>query len=427
MADHPRSEGDAPLPALRSDLDAFPVEHEGKPVFVLDDREGLSGRVMALSPGGMLVASLLDGRHTADELCAIVAEHAGAPVDAADIRKIVEELEGADLLETERVRAKRRKILEDFKTSPVRKAVMSGAGYPESALELAGLFGGFMRDPKGPGKALPERPASAPPPLGLVSPHIDFQRGGPAYAWAYQALAESPPPDLIVALGVAHAGPKSPWIMTPKAYETPHGPMAVDSGLYDEIAGCLWYDPRDDEWAHRREHSLEAQAVWLRFLWREKTPPWVPILCSSFERFSPDRPPSSVSTIEGAIEKIGDKLAARAKGGQRIMVLAGVDLAHVGPRFGDDIALDAGLEKRIETEDRGSLEHALRLDADEFYRSTIAGGHWRKVCGLSALYTSLRWIKALSPDGRPPGELLTYAQSYDPLGGIVSYVSAIFR
>src|ERR1019366_5722870 len=100
--------------------------------------------------------------------------------------------------------------------------------------------------------------------------------------------------------------------------------MAVSGELYDEIAGALWYDPRADEWVHRKEHSLEFQALWLKFLWRDKTPPWVPILCSSFERFCPDKPPSSVATIDAALRKIGEGLARRAKT-QRILILAGVD------------------------------------------------------------------------------------------------------
>ena len=101
----------------------------------------------------------------------------------------------------------------------------------------------------------------------------------------------------------------------------------------------------------------------------------------------------------------------------------GVDLAHVGPRFGDEIDLNPALEKRIEDEDRKSLAHALKLEADPFYLSVVADGHWRKVCGLSATYTALRWLKLL---GAPEGRLLTYGQAPDPSGGIVSFASLIF-
>lgn len=414
---------DAPLPALRRGLDPVPAEDKGRPLFLLRDLDDLCETTLGLSPAGMLLASLLDGRRNAAEVRAEFAKVTGQRLKPEEVLGLAEQLDQALLLETPAVAAKRGAVLRAFRESPTRKAAFAGAGYPASPLELSGLLTGFFKDPKGPGKEPPARPL-APAPLGLVSPHIDFSRGGPAYAWAYQALAESRPPDLIVALGVAHRSPDSPWALTRKAYETPFGAMALDEGLYKDVSGTLWYDPLADEDVHRQEHSLELQAVWLRHLWRDKTPRWVPILCSSFERFCPDTPPSTVATVEKAIAAIGAKLRARAKAGQRVLVLAGVDLAHVGPRFGDAEDVTPEQEKKVEAEDRQSLEHALRLDADAFYLSVVADGDRRRVCGLSALYTSLRLIKALG--GKQQGRLLTYGQAPDPAGGLVSFASAIF-
>jgi hypothetical protein len=414
-----------PLPPLRQDVEALPIEHEGQPMYLLQDPEGLSPHSMAISPAGMMVASLLDGKLTALELQALLAKGSGATIEASKIEGIVNELEKAKLLASPEIQAEMQRIVEEFAKSSVRPAMMAGAGYPSQTLELSAFMGKFFRDPKGPGKPLADKPSRPAPPVGLVSPHIDLHRGGPAYACAYGALAECPPPDVVVALGVAHASPNSPWTLTRKAYETPYGPVEVDKELYDAVEAELWYDPLDDEWVHRREHSLEFQALWLKFLWREKAPPWVPILCSSFERFCPDKPPSTVPTVEKAIAAIGERLAAAGKK-RRIMILAGVDLAHVGPRFGDDIKLGPETEKRIEAEDRVSLDKALALDADAFYLSVVKDDHWRKVCGLSALYTSLRWIKALSPAIPAPAKLLAYGQAPDPSGGIVSFTSLEF-
>jgi AmmeMemoRadiSam system protein B len=260
-----------------------------------------------------------------------------------------------------------------------------------------------------------------------VSPHIDFHRGGPAYAWAYQTLSETTPPDVIVAFGVAHMSPNSPWVMTEKAYQTPYGDMAVNADLYKELEKTLWYQPKTDEGTHRLEHSLEFQAFWLRYLWREKTPSWVPILTSSFERFCNDRAPSTIATIDGAINKMGEVLKKRQDKGEKILILAGIDLAHVGPRFGDELELTPELRQKIEKEDQVSLDHAMKLDADAFYMSAIVDGHWRKNCGLSALYTSLRLIQILQGPDKKTGQLLTYGQADDPLGGVVSFASALWK
>lgn len=414
-----------PIPPLRQALEAVPVQEKGQTLLLLRDLEDIAVQAVGLSPGGLALATCFDGRRSAAEAAALFTQHTGQLVKAEEVLALAQDLEKNGLLETPETAERRRQILQDFRGAPVRQAGAAGRAYPAEPLELAKHLGAFLRDPKGPGKDFAAE-ASAAPPLGLFAPHIDFERGGPAYAWAYQALSQGRPPDAIVALGVAHMSPNSPWVMTPKAFATPFGDVPLRQELYDELRGCLWYDPRDDEAVHRTEHSLELQAVWLRWLWRDRTPPWVPVLVSAFERFSPDRPPSSVETVEGALVKMGRVLKARADRGERILILAGVDLAHVGPRFGDKDEVAPETKRRIEAADRASLEHALRLDADAFYLSVVSDNDKRKVCGLSALYTALRLIKAMAGDAPAVGKLLAYGQADDPAGGVVSFASGVF-
>jgi AmmeMemoRadiSam system protein B len=417
---------DAPLPPLRRELEIVPYEHEGQPVFLLADSESEGDGALALSPGGMAVASLLDGKRTAAQLAEEFSRQTGSTIGAPEVAAVATQLEEAGLLETPAARQARAARLEAFKKSAARPAQFSGRrGYPSESEALKTYLAGFFRHAKGPGRPLAEA-ATKGPVAGLFSPHIDLGRGGPAYAWAYGELADSPPPDLVVALGVAHASPPSPWVLTRKEYETPLGAVRCDAGLFDQFKTALWYDPLDDEAVHRREHSLEFQALWLRRVWGAKTPPWLPVLCSSFERWADANSPSSVSTVEGALKELGEGLAERAKKGQRILILAGIDLAHVGPRFGDELKLGPELEARVEKEDRASLEKALALDAEGFYASVVADGHWRKVCGLSAAYTALRLLSAMT-GGKAKGSLLTYGQAPDPMGGLVSFAGAAFR
>jgi AmmeMemoRadiSam system protein B len=108
------------------------------------------------------------------------------------------------------------------------------------------------------------------------------------------------------------------------------------------------------------------------------------------------------------------------------MILAGVDLSHVGPRFGDQEDVTPERKKLIEGKDRATLELALQLKPDDFYRSVVSDGNKRKVCGLSALYTALRLIKALAGDAPGAGKLLAYGQADDPAGGVVSFAGAVF-
>jgi hypothetical protein len=97
-----------------------------------------------------------------------------------------------------------------------------------------------------------------------------------------------------------------------------------------------------------------------------------------------------------------------------------VDLAHVGPRFGDPEALDETLAQRTQRQDEMSLAAVAAGQAGGFWRSVTADGNKRKVCGLPALYCALRIL------GRRKGEVLAYGQALDPAGGIVSFASAAF-
>jgi AmmeMemoRadiSam system protein B len=413
------------LPPLKAGIEAIQIEHQGKPAVLLRDQEGLNEQSMAITMPAFMIAMMLDGNTSVSDIQSNFSKATGQLITPAEIDGLVAALGKADLLETAALQEKRRRTLQAFLDDPVRKPAHAKGGYPDNTLDLAAFLGAFFQDVKGPKKQLAPSP-SKPTPLGLFAPHIDFHRGGPAYAWTYQALSESERPDTIVALGVAHMSPNSPWVFTKKSYETPYGPLAVAGDVYRDLEACLWYDVTVDQAVHRTEHSLEFQALWLKYLWRDNTPPWVPILCSSFDAFCMDRPPSAVASIEEAIQKMGAALKKRQDRGEKILILAGVDLAHVGPRFGDELKLGPELDARVEKEDRASLALSLKGDADAFYMSVVAEGHWRKWCGLSAIYTALRLMKMLSPTGSIQGDLLTYGQAPDPAGGLVSFTGVLF-
>lgn len=416
----------APLPPLRRALEAVQFEHEGKPMVLLRDQEGITDNAIAVTLGGFLVATLLDGKNTMQDVQSIFSKTTGNLISPSDVNGLVQQLKQADLLEIPELQEKRNIVLHDFQVSTIRKPFFAGQTYPDQPMDLAVQLGKYFQDSKGPQKQLPSTPSVTEPPLGLFSPHIDFQRGGPAYAWAYQALADCAPPDLVVGLGVAHVSPNSPWIPSKKEYGTPYGPLKANAELAADFEKALWYEPYADEWSHRMEHSLEFQALWLKYIWRDKSPEWLPILCSSFYSFAPDRAPSKIETIEAALQKFGAILKDRRAKGQKIMILAGVDLAHVGPRFGDQLELTPEIRSKVEAEDKMSLDLALKKDADGFYMSVVADDHWRKVCGLSAIYTALRLIKIMAPDNKKDGKLLTYGQADDPMGGVVSFTSVLY-
>jgi predicted class III extradiol MEMO1 family dioxygenase len=91
-------------------------------------------------------------------------------------------------------------------------------------------------------------------------------------------------------------------------------------------------------------------------------------------------------------------------------VLAGADLAHVGPQFGDPVPVTEPFLAEVDAADRAMLALAADGDADAFYRNVMGDGDRRRICGIAPMDTMLR----LLPDTR--GEVLRYTQWADPNG-----------
>jgi predicted class III extradiol MEMO1 family dioxygenase len=96
-----------------------------------------------------------------------------------------------------------------------------------------------------------------------------------------------------------------------------------------------------------------------------------------------------------------------------------VDLAHVGPQFGDEQPNSAETLAWLDREDRAMLAAVEAGDADAFYAAVAKDGDRRRVCGLTPIYTILNVLGL-------PGNLLRYSQAFDP-NGTVTFASVVFE
>jgi AmmeMemoRadiSam system protein B len=240
----------------------------------------------------------------------------------------------------------------------------------------------------------------------LIAPHIDFSRGGPVYAHAYRAL-EGCDADLYVVFGTAHASPPQLFTLTRQDFATPLGPVATDRGVVDAIAAELGEEELfDHELVHAGEHSCEFQVVWLRWLLGERPFRIVPVLCSSISHLgSPDAETERFLTA-----------LARATAGRNVCYVAGADLAHVGPQYGDERAPTAQELSRLEALDRTTLARVAAGDPLGFHREAIVDGDRRRLCGVAPIYAAMR------ASGRG-ARLLRYAQWADGTD-MVSFAAA---
>jgi hypothetical protein len=115
-------------PRLRGEIDAVPVEQEGKTYFVLCDRSGLSAAQLVVSPPVMVLVTLFDGRRSALDLRDDFAEMTGGEdVSAGQIDGVLHALEEACFLEGEAAAALRERLEREFLAAPVREATSAGA------------------------------------------------------------------------------------------------------------------------------------------------------------------------------------------------------------------------------------------------------------------------------------------------------------
>src|SRR6185312_14050586 len=109
----------------------------------------------------------------------------------------------------------------------VRPPALAGRSYAGSGPALRAQLAQFFAHDRGAG--LPRVEAAPRARLrGILSPHIDFHRGGPVYTWSYKELVEQSDADTFVILGVAHQYCARRFALTRKDFETPLGLVPTD-------------------------------------------------------------------------------------------------------------------------------------------------------------------------------------------------------
>ncbi len=407
-------------PRLRR-VDAFPLEHEGRRFLGLRDPGGYADGAVMVPIELLQIVARFDGQHSVADIQRAVLHATGESVPRAGIEELVATLDTHGFLEGDAFEARRSTVDSEFLAAPTRPAAHAGDAYAADPGALAYAMDEFFTSPAGPG-AIRRSPSPCAPDVAVravIAPHIDFRRGGPAYAWAYRDLAERGDADVFVIFGTCHAGMRQPFAVTRKAYETPFGPARVDVELVDALArraGGL--DLFDAEAAHRGEHSIEFQAVFLQYLHGgRRDVRIVPVLTSfAHEAIARGTTPSDTDAVRRFHDALAETIDATAR---RVVFIAGADLAHVGPQFGDPSPLSIPDLARVEDEDRAMLTSVERGDADGFFESVAGDGDRRRICGLSPIYSLLRMV-----DGTP-GQLRRYAQWPDP-NGTVTFASVVF-
>jgi MEMO1 family protein len=403
-------------PRLRA-LEVFPATVQGQQVLCLRDPLHYSDAVVSVPSQTVAILELFDGKHSLLDIQESFARRFGALLFREQLLEVIRSLDDHLLLDSERFARHRAAMEEEFRRAFDRPARLAGVSYPADPEALRAALDGYF-DAEGGPRAAPASPQASRL-TGLIVPHIDFGRGGPCYAWGYRELAGALPVDRWVILGTVHVPIARPFALTRKSFGTPLGPAEVDRDFVEALLLRTGERYLEDEFAHRGEHSIELQCVFLRHLVPAERPVRiVPILCGSFHRFVEEcRSPGPRDEAGGFLDALGEVL--RAQGG-RTVVVASADLAHLGPHFGDPQPLTPDALRKVEAADREMLGSAEAGDAEAFFRAVARDGDRRRICGLPPVYAALRVL------GGASGRLLRYDQWPDPSGTVTFAALALY-
>ena len=423
-------------PRLRS-LEPRWIEIDGEPRLWLRDPLELGEGVVLVPEALVPLLGLLDGGRDHETIGREFARRTSVSATVAQVRAVLAELDEALLLDSPRARWAGEHALAAYRSAPFRPPALAGRGYPAQADDLDATLAVYRRawrERGGGRKALDSALAK-----GVLSPHIDFRRGGPLYAGTWeQALPAVAEAEVVVLFGTDHMGGAGRLTPTRQRYATPWGALDTDVTAVEALAAAMGDKLAfDEELHHRREHSIELASVWLHWALREAGRPTgdvplvLPILCGSFFCYlHPELGDDGAAALpedDAILGRALDALASTLEG-RRALVVAAADLAHIGPAFGDPHGLTAPAREELAARDAALLRTLTAGDASAFLEQLRAEHDDRRVCGLPPIYWSMRLLERLY--GAPPrGTVVGYDQCpADADGGsVVTIAGALWR
>jgi hypothetical protein len=383
-------------PKLRA-LDVRPYAHEGQAYYMLRDPMQLSDHVLLVPQALGPLLAMMDGSWDAVQLESILALRHNVRLEVGLLGSLIKSLDDAYMLDNERLSSARARQVEAYRAAPHRPAALAGVSYPDDPDELRAYLDAYLET-----EAADVLPGAG---RGLLSPHIDFERGGAAYARIWKrAQRVANEAELVVILGTDHYSDE-PGSLTPtrQSYATPYGVLPTDVAAVDAIAAAIdaaalnGQRAFDGELRHRGEHALELVLVWLHHMRGGRPVPVIPILTGSFSGY-----------LQGNDAPICDpRLAAlvaairSACAGRNTLFVSSGDLSHVGPAF-EGQPLDDQAKALLRVDDAEIIDRLCEGDDEGFYLALKKTQNGSNVCGLSPTYLILKLL------GMTDGEQVSY-------------------
>jgi len=399
------------LPRLRPGLDIFPSPSPEHPGIVIRDPFHYSDAILVVPPAWVLALGCLDGQQSERDIQALLMKRIGQIVPSEAVQHFVETLQSNGFLESPEFFELREQRHAEFRDAPVRRAAHAGQAYPDDADGVTETMQRYFA-----GRSDESLPG---PLVGIAAPHVSPEGGWQSYAAAYRRLTPDLADRTFVLLGTSHYGTPERFGVTRKPYETPLGAANVNTPLLDKLIARAPAAVVEEDYCHAIEHSIEFQVLFLQYVMGRPIQV-LPILCGPFfDSLNTRRAPESQDEVRAFFDALGEMAAEH---GQKLFWVLGIDMAHVGARYGDDLEVvaDTGPMQEVAARDQGRLKRVCAGDADGFLDLVTPNGDDLKWCGYSPLYTFMRAMPAAR------GRVLRYEQwNIDPQS-VVSFAGIEF-
>lgn len=390
---------------------------EGRRMIRFHDPYQLAENGIALDAAMAPFLRMLDGHHDLRDIqLAFMKQSGGRIVPLSDIESFLQRLDSACLLESEFFRDRLSRLRSDFMSRRTREPVHAGKAYPSEPEEL----GRFIDEGE---RALAEKQPEPAENLrgrsvtGVLAPHIDVQAAREAYVSAYRHL-RGRPFETVIVFGVNHLPQEGLYCVSEKNFATPFGVLRTDRDFVSELLKRVPEGTFDgSDFGHRMEHSIEFQTIFLHH-YLGGSISLVPILCGGIHEYllrkeSPFEDPRFRKMVEAM-----KNLLEERKGS--VLLAAGVDLSHVGQKFGDPVAADTLLPAARSFETR-MLAHIARGEPEKIFEMAAQNLDRFRVCGLPAILI----FSSLTAGSR--GALLCHETCDERVtGSAVNYASMVF-
>jgi hypothetical protein len=379
------------MPALRK-FQAWPVKQKDQQYVALRDPYMLTKETMVVPPNIFALIQRIDGDTLAEEIAKATKAQPDKFIDLLNKLDSVGLLWGptATKLENETLQKYR-----DSGTFPIRSSGPLGETADDCNKQIENWFNQT------------EDPEFEKPVLGIVAPHLDYDRGWPNYASAYYAWKNGATPDRVVILGTNHFGEGDGAVLSTIGFSSPIGTCPIDERVVGKLVERFGDGVVKDLIDHAAEHSIELHLPWLQYCFGEVPiiavlipNPLIEMIDDAEEGNVRTSTDEFISTLKEVLDEVGGTT----------FVVASADLSHVGQQFGEPRPVDEQRKFDVERHDREMMTKYIGNDAEEFIAAMKWHNNSTQWCSIGNMSAA---IQLLNPDEI---ELIDYRQACDDKG-----------